>query len=178
MAGNEADSGGALWSWGAVTIVNSTFAQNTAFDRGGALGVTGTTLVIGSTLAGNTGADGSAIHRFSTGPANIQLVGSIISGPADLCTGHPELIASGGYNIASDATCHLDAGTDLPSTDPVLGALADNGGPTPSALPGPTSPAIDAIPVGTPDLCPALGTDQRGVTRPVGTACDIGAVEQ
>jgi hypothetical protein len=108
----------------------------------------------------------------------VRLVGSIVVGSGALCTGVTDQFASGGFNIASDGTCRLDAATDLPSTDPLLGPLADNGGPTQSHLPGPTSPAIDAVPSGTTGLCPGLGTDQRGVARPAGAACDIGAVEQ
>ena len=40
------------------------------------------------------------------------------------------------------------------------------------------SPAIDAIPAGTADLCTGTLVDQRGVSRPQGPACDRGAVEQ
>jgi hypothetical protein len=59
----------------------------------------------------------------------------------------------------------------LNNTDPKLGPLADNGGPTPThALIG--SPAIDAA---DSSSCPS--TDQRGAPRPSGLACDIGAYE-
>jgi hypothetical protein len=54
----------------------------------------------------------------------------------------------------------------------MLGPLADNGGPTQTHALLPGSPAIDA---GDNTACPA--TDQRGVTRPLGAACDIGAYE-
>ena len=57
--------------------------------------------------------------------------------------------------------------------DPVLGALANNGGPTQTLLPLTGSPLLDAIP---PASCGAA-VDQRGITRPQGTGCDIGAVE-
>jgi hypothetical protein len=56
--------------------------------------------------------------------------------------------------------------------DPQLGPLQDNGGGTPTAMPAATSPAVDAA--GTTE-CPPL--DQRGIARPQGPACDIGAVE-
>lgn len=56
-------------------------------------------------------------------------------------------------------------------TDPKLSALADNGGPTGTALPAMDSPAVDAAP-----NC-VTGFDQRGQQRPIGAACDIGAAE-
>jgi hypothetical protein len=56
--------------------------------------------------------------------------------------------------------------------DPQLGALADNGGFAPTMLPASTSSVIDA---GDDSVCPAV--DQRGVTRPQGAHCDIGALE-
>jgi hypothetical protein len=57
--------------------------------------------------------------------------------------------------------------------------LAANGGSTMTRAPGTGSVAIDAVPVGTPVLCDgSIATDQRGVARPQGAACDIGAVEQ
>ncbi len=67
----------------------------------------------------------------------------------------------------------------MSSTNPNLGPLASNGGPTQTYLPAAGSPAIDKIPNPTTadgfSLCP--GTDQRGVTRPQGSKCDIGSVE-
>jgi hypothetical protein len=57
--------------------------------------------------------------------------------------------------------------------DPRLGPLADNGGPTRTHALLLGSPAVDAA--STPD-CPT--TDQRGVSRPQGAACDIGSYER
>jgi hypothetical protein len=76
-----------------------------------------------------------------------------------------------GHNLGfPDNSC----GAHLATGDPRLGPLADNGGPTQTmALPA-GSAAIDAVPA-TGAGCPA--TDQRGVTRPQGPACDIGAYE-
>lgn len=61
----------------------------------------------------------------------------------------------------------------------MLGATADNGGNTATDLPAAGSPAVDAIPPGS---CTDLSgnpvtTDQRGIARPQGSACDIGSVE-
>ena len=61
---------------------------------------------------------------------------------------------------------------DVAAVEPMLGALADNGGPTPTFLPMAGSPIID---VANAAMCPP--TDQRGVPRPQGVGCDVGAVE-
>lgn len=63
-------------------------------------------------------------------------------------------------------------GPDVSGSDPQLGALADNGGAAPTLLPGLGSPAIDT---GVDDVC--AESDQRGISRPQGARCDIGAVE-
>ena len=70
-------------------------------------------------------------------------------------------LSSEGHNLASDGTCNLTDPTDLPNTDPMLGGLQDNGGPTPThALPG--SPAIDVIPR---PIAPGTTTAIRGRPR-------------
>ena len=79
---------------------------------------------------------------------------------------------SAGYNLDSDGSCGLTAPGDLSDVDPVLGSLGDNGGLTPTHALLHGSPAIDA----GDDLTCAT-TDQRGVARPQGNACDIGAFE-
>jgi hypothetical protein len=81
-------------------------------------------------------------------------------------------LASGGHNVFTDNTCQ-PADSDQVVGDPALGALADNGGPaaTHALLEG--SPAVDA---GDPGPCPA--SDQRGVPRPQGPGCDVGAYER
>jgi hypothetical protein len=81
-------------------------------------------------------------------------------------------IIDGGHNISSDASCHFTAPGSLNDTDPLLGPLADYGGPTPTMALLAGSPAIDAA---DPAACPP--TDQRGRPRPFGAGCDIGAFE-
>jgi hypothetical protein len=91
-----------------------------------------------------------------------------------------------GYNYADDLSCDFDAATDnqVASNDPMLGALAANGGPTQTLLPQTGSPLIDAIPhvnCGDGDAVAetTILSDQRGFGRPEvsGGNCDIGAVE-
>ena len=71
---------------------------------------------------------------------------------------------------ATGSTC----GAGNLSTDPKLAPLANNGGSTETMalMLGVGSSAIDT---GINSGCPA--TDQRGVTRPQGVRCDIGAFE-
>jgi len=94
-------------------------------------------------------------------------------------------ISSLGHNLSSDASCAdiFKGPGDLNNTDPKLDpeGLKDNGGFTQTIALLPGSPAIDAVAVKactdqseTPQPIP---TDQRGVSRPQGKACDIGAFE-
>ena len=81
-------------------------------------------------------------------------------------------LTSNGHNLEDGNTCGFNATGDQPNTDPLLGPLADNGGDTLTHALLPGSPAIDA------GVCIAeITTDQRGVARPQGTTCDIGAYE-
>jgi hypothetical protein len=84
-------------------------------------------------------------------------------------SGDGNLLFSGGLVNVSFANAPV-------SGDPLLGPLQDNGGATSTMSPGIGSAAIDAyVPPGAG--CPAA-TDQRGVRRPQGAGCDIGAVER
>jgi hypothetical protein len=83
---------------------------------------------------------------------------------------HSVIQGSGG-SANWNAILGIDGGGNL-DADPLLGALADNGGSTQTFLPGTGSSAFDTANSAT---CPA--TDQRGISRPQGAGCDIGAVE-
>jgi hypothetical protein len=81
---------------------------------------------------------------------------------------------SGSYDVFGDATCAVTGPGVRTSADGVaLGPLQENGGPVTTRLPGAGSVLVDAVP---PAAC-AVPTDARGVTRPQGAGCDIGAVE-
>jgi CSLREA domain-containing protein/uncharacterized repeat protein (TIGR02543 family) len=119
---------------------------------------------------------------FVQGPGSVAIAGSIIygnvvgqGGLGPNCYGG----TSGGYNIlGSDCTGSLfSRATTDQMVDPQLGSLADNGGPTRTMLPQTGSPAIDAIPGGQGPCSGSTLRDQRGVARPQGNNCDIGAVE-
>jgi hypothetical protein len=134
------------------------------------------------TIASNTSADGSNVW---TSGATLTSVGTVIAlplGGSTNCAGVSAHIVSQGYNWDDDGSCGFGAGPGDHSNagDPQLGALANNGGPTQTRLPdGDPSPLIDAIPASACQTGDAAGvtTDQRGVTRPQGVGCDIGAVE-
>lgn len=81
----------------------------------------------------------------------------------------------GNYNLESGTDCGFTGTGDHQITDPLLdpNGLQDNGGPTPTIALQSTGSAIDQIPT---SAC-AVTTDQRGVSRPQGSACDIGAFE-
>ena len=117
-------------------------------------------------VPGVKGATGTG-PAIAINTATVTLRNSVVTGPASpLCTGP---ITDGGNNLGfPDASC---TGTVV---SPQLGPLQSNGGPTPTRALSVTSPAIGTVPaVGAG--CPL--TDQRGVARPVGAACDAGAYE-
>jgi hypothetical protein len=182
ISGNTSgDVGGGIRSLGNVTIVNSTLSGNTATGwHGGAIFHTdGAMEITNSTLTNNAGPDWAPsaifIGSFNANVPTLMLTNTIISGnqwyACDHWTG-ANVLTSGGHNLVQDDTCNPVA-SDLIGVDPLLGSLADNGGPTQTHALLPGSPAIDA---GNDAVAPA--TDQRGVARPQGTHSDIGSVEQ
>jgi hypothetical protein len=145
-----------------LVFVNSTITDNHAVKGGGGL---------------NTGQGYAAVSN-QTAIARVRLLNTIIAGntsthgPGD-CNVQDMIIQSAGHNLDSDGSCFLTAAGDLPKHNPLLDPLAFNGGPTETQALLSGSPAIDA---GALDGCPQF--DQRGVARPQGPACDIGAYER
>jgi hypothetical protein len=92
-------------------------------------------------------------------------------------------MTSHGYNLSSDNSCNFDGPGDMDNTNPLLGPLQNNGGPTFTQALISGSPAIDA---GNPSGCNdgqghLLKTDQRGMPRPDledAGGCDMGAFER
>src|SRR5262249_40361514 len=83
------------------------------------------------------------------------------------------------YNLEDRNQCGLGGTGDQTNTDPLLGALQNNGGPTDTLGPSLDSPAVDrGNPAGCTDASNApLTVDQRGLTRPQALACHVGADE-
>lgn len=160
LSQNSATYGGAVSSYRSVTVRNCTFSENTSTDASYPSGAfyTAGTLTIGNTI----------LHKGSAASTSIYNDGSVISA---------------GFNLSDDATGPNNGTTDRISTDPKLGALADNGGPTLTHALLPGSPALDAGNA----FGSGLTTDQRGQARPVdladatypnaGDGSDIGAFE-
>lgn len=203
VARNAAVEGGGLRIDGGATIINTTITGNSLFHRlagdyipdeitgyGGGIDHrgSGNVTIVNSTITNNQALKAGGGYSsgqgytpislltqqwpYKTYLANTVIAGNTTAGKPDNCHVSSMVIVSQGHNLASDATCFLTAAGDRPGSDPLLGGLADNGGPTASQLPAAGSPLIDAA---ASAGCPSA--DQRGVPRPYGTACDIGAVE-
>lgn len=184
LSGNSAVDGGAIESLASLEVTNSTIAANTATEQGGGLRVLGSTGLSNATIADNTASAGHGGDIDDIGFAvtihdSIVALGRVTGGTGgENCAG-PGRVYSLGYNLEDRNQCGLTGPGDLHEAAPLLGPLASNGGPTQTIALEPGSPAIDA---GDPAGCtgPAgepLTTDQRGVARPQGPRCDIGAYE-
>jgi beta-glucanase (GH16 family) len=183
ISGNvAANVGGGLRMLGSGTITNSTISGNTTAGwHGSALFHTdGVLSVVSSTVSANTAPAGSAavfVGTFTAANATLNLANTIVAQNSEGgCFVAPfgsglVTLLSGGHNVFADGTCNAVA-SDLVVGNAALAALADNGGPTATQALVPGSPAVDN---GDGALCPA--TDQRGVPRPQGAGCDVGAFE-
>ena len=166
---SAAEGGGIFNSLNTMTLTNVTVSSNSAIAGGGIVNFDNLTLT-NATVSGNSA---SALGGGILNAADAVLNNSIIaSNTPQNCAG-TSVITSEGHNLENADGCAFTAPSDLTHTDPLLGSLQDNGGPTETHALLPGSPAIDA---GSGD-CPPPTTDQRGVARPQGTACDIGAYE-
>jgi uncharacterized repeat protein (TIGR01451 family) len=213
--------GGAIFNAGQLAINDSTLTGNTtATDTsgiaapGGGLynAPDGTARLRNATIAENTaaGASGGGIYR-AAGTAghnsNLLVKNSLIAKNVALAGANEDCgnvagngaLTSESFNLVGVADgcagvfgINDQVGSAALPLDPLLNALALNGGPTDTYLPQPTSPAIDeanpdnaqcdAWDAGTATSTP-FTVDQRGQPRPVdgdgavGARCDVGSVE-
>jgi Rieske Fe-S protein len=167
---NSADYGGGMFvqANSNPTLVNVTFVGNAAMEAGGGMLIrdgSNDLVLTNVTFSNNSASIGGGIDNGGSPVIRNTIIwgntgGEIVNnGP-----GIPDV----SYSIVQDGF----TGTGNLDVDPLLGPLANNGGFTQTMALLPGSPAIDA---GDDGVCP--DTDQRGVTRPQGSHCDIGAYE-
>ena len=198
------ESGGAMYvrASGFHTIIDPvlsevTFNNNSAYQNGGAMFFEATNAATGYlemrpvlyhvTFANNSAVIGGAVandgtggmNNFAPGFSHVIFWGNHATiADNDINFTHVSnaffeyTIMADGCVPAYDGHRNILCGDGNLTADPLLGPLQDNGGFTLTQVPGPGSPAIDA---GDPANC--SGVDQRGVARPQGPRCDIGAVE-
>jgi len=194
VSGGNAVNGGGASDNGMLTITNSTFSGNTASGSGGAIYNTATLTITNSTFSGNSAGSGGGIDNKGTAAiTNGTLSGNSASSSggglltdggtttltntiiANSTSGGDCAVANGGttnasaVNLIEDGTCSVSGAL---SGDPNLGSLGSNGGLTQTMALGTDSRAIDAA-----TSCGTVTTDQRGVARPIGARCDLGAYE-
>ena len=187
VVSSTAPGGGAFFTdSGTLTVANSTIANNSATSSdspGGVLQANGTNTVnfINSTLTGNTtqaSSGGSVLFLNSNNTTvltNTIIANNGASANTSTCLNSGGSLVDGGNNLQFNPNNPNDCVGTV--ADPQLGPLQNNGGPTLTQALASTSPAIDA---GNNSVCaapPINNLDQRGVTRPQGSTCDIGAYE-
>ena len=197
-AGGAGGNGGFGGNGGGITVTMSTISGNSGgIDAHGGeagnegVGGSGGAAIIGGEdgVVGNEGIGGN-------GGANgvITLTATILAANGQNQNCVDGTVTDEGYNLSTDDSCALANTGSQTNIDPNLGTLGDYGGPTQTIPILPGSAAIDAIPTGTvsdqtvcfdanddpivdPTTSENITTDQRGVPRPQGSGCDIGAYE-
>ena len=196
FAGNDATDAGSGHGGGAIAmhllsgksyVRNSTLYGNYAYTNGGGIGffnAVGTgannTTIASATIVGNSTqfSGGNGIYAKAGTPV---LNSTIVANNVNVANnaGSQDLLGSFKVNFSDvkkkgTATFVAGSGNNLADgTDPSLGPLAANGGPTQSLLPNAGSPVLD-----TADTAILSGVDQRGLPRVVSNHADVGAVER
>jgi CSLREA domain-containing protein len=187
ISDNNASNAGGIWNnpSSTLTVSNSTVSGNKANFVGGIYNSQGTLTVSNSTISNNTGfLDGVGIYGTTRSTTTLKntIVANNLVGADNLPSGEDcsGIMTDGGYNLDSGTSCGFSAtNNSLSSTDPMLGPLADNGGPTKTHALLEGSPAIDK------GNRFGATTDQRGLPRPsnfvgivnAADGSDIGAFE-
>jgi hypothetical protein len=195
ISGNVANNGGpfcgpgahgggiACFGSGMLTVTNSTISGNSveavpggSNDGGGVYNFAATLTVTNSTFSGNSAFQGQGGAILNMGDATIgdTVLNAVANGGTITNAG---TVTSLGYNLASDDGGGVLTGPgDQINTDPMLGPLQDNGGPTFTHALLPGSPAIDA---GDPSFTPPPSRDQRGCpfARVFNGRIDVGSFE-
>ena len=181
ISGNSADYGGGIRNYGPLTISNSTISGNSVATEGGGIINFGPLTISNSTISGNSAAtEGGGIRNFSI--FFVGLRSTIVANNS--APSGPDLNGNFGVEYSlikrrTGATLRESvAGSNRYGLDPLLGPLADNGGPTLTHALLLGSPAINRGSNYAPQPLVPTAYDQRGLgyVRAVGRT-DIGAFE-
>jgi hypothetical protein len=167
---------------GTLVLLNSTVSGNSTTYDGGGVYLNGVGEFTNSTIVDNSSHNGGGVYVSGTGEkgvvrgllnySNTIIADNTISfakyGITDCVLGDYASIGTNINNLVEDGSCE-----SAYFGDPKLASLDNNGGDTKTHAPSPDSPVVDVIPT---DEC-VVDTDQRGISRPSGTGCDIGAFE-
>jgi sugar lactone lactonase YvrE len=183
LSGNSTPSGvgGGIFNVGVLTVSNSTLSGNSSVSSGGGIFNQGTLALSDSTLSSNSASSGGGIFNQGT----LALKSTLLAGqPLGGNCANYNSATSDGYNLSDDSSCSFFGPSDFNNVAPAAvgldpKGLQNNGGPTQTIAILDTGLAFEAIPL---SACTDLSgnfvsTDQRGITRPQGSACDIGAFE-
>lgn len=194
LSDNASGNGSAIENNGILTVTNSTLSNNTASSEGTIRNL-GAATISNSTIFGNSAVNGGAIANY--GGATLTLVNSTLSNNSATGIGG-NIINSGTLNYSNTIIANATVGEDCISlkggaVGTNVNNLVEDGGCSASLSGDPNldttlagdgtlallsgSSAIDAGDDGVCAAAPINGFDQRGVTRPQGVHCDIGAYE-
>ena len=186
VSGNSAGSngGGIFNDFGEVIVDSSTVSGNSSTSNGGGIFTQNSLTLFSTTVSDNSAASGGGIFQDNYG--STKFFASIDAGnPGGDCAGSGAVISEW-YNVVG-ADCGFSSSGDQTVADTAraigIKPLGGHGGNTQTMPLRRTSPAVDAISIGAvagdgTQLCPdSGGIDQRGVARPQGSACDVGAYE-
>jgi hypothetical protein len=166
-------SGGGIYNLGTVSVVNCTFSLGGAFS--GTNGVGGSGNVSGGSGGKGSGKGGNIFNGSKKKSGSFFLMNSIIGANSSGGGGSGKFV-DGGFNISADKSISFKkSSSSKTKLNPLIGDLADNGGPTETIALSTNSPAVDKL-----DPATAPPADQRGVSRPktvFAPLSDIGAYE-
>ena len=201
--GTTGEGGGIHNTGGVLTIVGSTISANFAGNGGGIMNAHGTAFITNSTISGNFGGLGGGMQNAGlmriinstiagnsvgnqggqgSGIANTGetvMINTIVANDPAGGNCFQPITTDGGFNIEDGTTCGFTAVTSHSNANPGLdpAGLLSNGGPTPTIGLLLGGLAVDLIPPGVNGCGTTIAIDQRGVARPFGSGCDVGAYE-
>lgn len=175
---------------GTLTVANSTFSGNSALTVGGGIKLSsGSATITNNTFVNNYAQYGGGIDANSSSGSTVtnnlffqnvatEFGGSIYDAGGKVNADHNLYWNNPDTNGTQGLDCDgCASNTNAITADPLLGSLANNGGPTQTYSPGVDGAAIDSGDDATCSTAAVGDVDQRGVARPVGAHCDVGSVE-